>query len=221
MEKTKVKGLIFDLNGTMVNDMYYHNLAWFDIVNNHLGGNFSMEDVAKEMYGKNEEVLARFFGANSFTEEELLEISMKKEVIYQDLYLPHLALIDGLDKFLAVAAAKELPLAIGSAAIPFNIDFVLKHLHLAGYFKALISADDVLNGKPHPEVFVKCAHALGIERENCLVFEDSPKGAEAAARAGMQCVAITTLHPAEDFANNKSVVLVIDDYNNEHLLQLL
>ncbi|MFY8004188.1 MAG: HAD family hydrolase [Chitinophagaceae bacterium] len=221
MEKAKVKGLIFDLNGTMVNDMYYHNLAWFEIVNKHLGGKFSMEEVAKEMYGKNEEVLARFFGSNAFSDEKLAAISMQKEMIYQELYLPHLALIAGLDKFLLVAAAKELPIAIGSAAIPFNIDFVLNNLAIGNYFNAIVSADDVINGKPHPEVFIKCAHAIGIERENCLVFEDSPKGAEAALRAGMRCVAITTLHQATDFANNEAVVLVIDDYNDERLLKLI
>jgi len=221
MEKSKVKGLIFDLNGTMVNDMYYHNLAWFEIVNQYLGGNFTMEEVAKEMYGKNEEVIARFFGSNTFSDEKLAEISIKKETVYQELYQPYLALIEGLDKFLMLAKTKELPIAIGSAAIPFNIDFVLNNLAIGNYFNAIVSADDVINGKPHPEVFIKCAHAIGVDKENCLVFEDSPKGAEAALRAGMRCVAITTLHPATDFADNEAVVLVIDNYNDERLLKLL
>ena len=75
-------------------------------------------------------------------------------------------------------------MAIGSAAIQSNIDFVLDGLHIRHYFDAIVSADDVTHSKPDPETYIKCAGKLGMDPDDCLVFEDAPKGAESAKNAG-------------------------------------
>ena len=215
------KALIFDMNGTMIDDMSYHTIAWHDIINGELKGNLSRDEVKKEMYGKNEEVLARVFGENKFSSEEMSGISRRKEEAYQLAFKPHLTLIDGLGSFLEKAYQAQIAMAIGTAAIPFNIDFVLDNLNLRHYFPVIISADDVEKSKPHPETFLKAAEAMGARPDNCLVFEDSPKGIETALNAGMEAVAITTMHEEEEFRQYNNIVLFVKDYNDERLLKLV
>jgi len=216
----KPKAFLFDLNGTMINDMKYHTLAWQAVMNDDLGANLDFETVKKEMYGKNHEVLERVFGANKFSKEEVAKLSIDKERRYQEGYFPHLALINGLDKFLDLAKEKNIAMAIGSAAIPFNIDFVVDGLKLRSYLSSIVSADDVLISKPNPETFLKAAQALKIAPEDCLVFEDAPKGVESALNAGMKCVVITTTHAMEEFSGYQNILGYITDYNDERLNSL-
>ena len=208
----KAKALLFDLNVTVIDDMHYHVEAWFNILNNDLNAGLTWDEVKVQMYGKNDEVLTRLFGKDHFGQERMNEISMEKERRYQLAYLPKLALIDGLKELLDAAKAANIPMAIGSAAIPFNIDFVLDNLQLRDYFKTVISADDVTISKPHPDTFLLCATALGVDPKDCIVFEDAPKGVESALNAGMQTFVLTTAHPKEDFKQYSNVIGYGDNY---------
>lgn len=217
----RARAFIFDLNGTMINDMEYHATAWQAILNEDLNAGLSREDVRQQMYGKNEELLVRVFGDGYFTPEEVAAISMKKEKSYQEAFLPELRLISGLPEFLQAAQAYGIKMGIGTAAIPFNVDFVLDNLGIRHYFKAIVSADDVQTSKPHPETFLRAAEILGVMPSECIVFEDAPKGVEAALRAGMKCVVLTTMHRPEEFAAS-NIVALISDYHDpvlQHLLQ--
>ncbi|MDQ6902949.1 MAG: HAD family phosphatase [Bacteroidota bacterium] len=204
---------IFDLNGTMINDMQYHAEAWYDILNNELNAGLSWDEVKTEMYGKNDELLKRIFGNNHFSHERLNELSVEKERRYQQAYLPKLELIKGLQEFLLIAEKENIPIGIGSAAIPFNIDFVLDNLDVRHFFKAIVSAEDVVTSKPHPETFIQCAGLLKVVPENCIVFEDAPKGVEAANNASMKTVVLTTMHEKEEFADYKNIIGFIEDYS--------
>jgi beta-phosphoglucomutase family hydrolase len=207
------KAYIFDLNGTIIDDMRFHNQAWFDILTNDLKATLTWEEVKLQMYGKNSEVLTRIFGPDRFTEEEMDKLSLEKEKRYQKAYLPELQLIPGLHSFLEQAKASNIKMAIGSAAIPFNINFVLDNLDLRHFFSAIVSADDVAQSKPDPETFLNCAGLLHVEPKDCIVFEDAPKGVEAARNAGMKTVVITTMHEATDFASYDNIIRFIKDYN--------
>ncbi len=146
---------------------------------------------------------------------------MRKELDYQAKYKPHLKLIAGLDDFLRKADELKIKMAIASAAIPFNIDFVVDNLDIRKYLKAIISADDVEISKTHPETFLKAAQALGVKPEDCIVFEDAPKGVEAAKNAGMKCVVLTTAHEKEDFAEYDNVLVFTKDYMDPKVMELL
>ncbi|MBC6491449.1 HAD family hydrolase [Flavihumibacter stibioxidans] len=207
------KAFLFDLNGTMIDDMGYHVVAWTDILNNELKAGLSYEQVKAQMYGKNDELLERVFGEARFSPEEMLTISMEKERRYQQAFFPELKLIAGLGELLESAREERVRMAIGSAAIPFNIDFVLDNLQLRHYFETIVSADDVEISKPHPETYLECAARLALEPGDCVVFEDAPKGVEAALNAGMDCVVLTTLHGREDFGNYPNIIRFITDYN--------
>jgi len=209
------------MNGTMINDMEYHTKAWQRIFNEDLGGNYSWDEVKSQMYGKNAEVLERVFGPQRFTDAEKQELSMAKEKRYQEEYLPQLALLPGLAEFLEQAYQLNVPMAIASAAIPFNIDFVLDNLNIRHYFKAIVSTDDVLLSKPHPETFLKAAQLLHIDPVNCMVFEDVPKGAEAALNAGMPAVVLTTTHHKDEFVHLKHILHFSNDFTDPFFADLL
>ena len=212
----QAKAFIFDLNGTMIDDMSFHILVWQKIVND-LGANLSLAEVKKQCYGKNGDLLERVF-PNRFTENEKDAIGIKKEETYQEIYKPHLKLIKGLDAFLEKATAQNIKIGIGSAAIMFNINFVLAGLNIGNYFKAIVSADDVALSKPHPETFAKCADELAVAYRDCIVFEDAPKGVECAANAGMQCVVLTTMHAKEDFAAYNNILGFITNYEDLEII---
>lgn len=209
------KAFLFDLNGTMIDDMHYHIKAWHGILN-ELGANISMERMKEECYGKNDELLERMFPGR-FTEEEKQVMSLEKEKKYQQQFRPYLKLLPGLDMFLEQAKRNDIPMAIGSAAIMFNIDFVLDNLHIRDHFSALVSADDVAVSKPDPETFVKCAERLHVQPANCIVFEDSPKGVESAKRAGMKAVVLTTMHEEYEFDGFDHVLMCVKDFTDERL----
>jgi beta-phosphoglucomutase len=216
-----LKAILFDLNGTMIDDMEFHAKAWFGILNQDLKANLSIDEVKKEMYGKNSEVLTRVFGEVKFTTDEMNALSIEKEKRYQKAFLPQLKLINGLDDFLAEAKAKQIKMAIASAAIPFNIDFVLDNLHIRDLFAAIVSADDVTTSKPHPETFLKAANLLNVNPEDCIVFEDAPKGVEAAQNAGMKTVVLTTMHEKEEFTEYNNIVAFAKDYTDPFFRNLL
>jgi beta-phosphoglucomutase len=218
--QTFPRALIFDLNGTMINDMEFHMRAWSEILNNDLKADLSPEQVKSQMYGKNSELLDRVFGKGKFTEEEMEYWSREKEKRYQKAYLPHLRLINGLRELLDKAWEKKIPMAIGSAAILFNIDFVLDNLDIRKYFSAIVSAEDVAISKPDPETFLKSAKLLHTEPSGCLVYEDAPKGVEAATRAGMKSVVLTTMHNRNDFPSSEYILTFIQDYSDPFILSL-
>lgn len=205
---------IFDLNGTMIDDMHYHAEVWYDILNNDLDANLTWDEVKAEMYGKNDELLIRVFGKDHFLPEKIQELSIEKEKRYQKAYLPKLKLIEGLQDLLIAADEEKIPMGIGSAAIPFNINFVLDNLHIRHFFKAIVSADDVVTSKPDSETFTKCAQLLNVDPGNCLVFEDAPMGVEAARNAGMNTLVLTTMHPANEFKDYKNVIGFIENYSH-------
>jgi beta-phosphoglucomutase family hydrolase len=204
------KTFLFDLNGTMIDDMAYHVKAWHDILNS-LGANISMERMKQECYGKNDELLERMFPGR-FTDAEKRQMSYAKEEAYQAAFKPQLKLLEGLPAFLESAHRQKIQMAIGSAAIMFNIDFVLDNLDIRKYFAAIVSADDVLYSKPHPETYVKCAAHLGVDAAQCLVFEDAPKGVESAANAGMNAAVILGMHAKDEFEPYQNIVAFAQDF---------
>ena len=207
-----IKAFVFDLNGTMIEDMSYHINAWHNIFVK-LGADYTVQQSQEQCYGKNAEILERIFPGR-FSNEEKKEIGDSKEANYRKEYKPFLKLVSGLDVFLAAAKKQHIKMAVGSAAMMLNIDFALNNLNIRHYFDVIVSGDDVEKSKPDAETYLKCATGLKVLPFECLVFEDVPKGVESAANAGMKTVVITGLHIREEFANLDNVIHFIKDYDN-------
>ena len=211
----KTSAFILDMNGTMIDDMPYHIKAWHDIVT-RLGAKMTLQEVKEQCYGKNEELLERIFPGR-FSMEEKKQLEHEKESYYQQVYKADMKAIAGLHEFLARAWSHDIHIAIGSAAIMFNINFILDGLNLRPFFKAIVSADHVEVSKPDPETFLKAAEGLGIQPDLCVVFEDAPKGVETALNAGMRCVVLTTMHAKEEFLQYPNIIGFISDYTDPFL----
>ena len=201
---------IFDMDGTLVDNMSYHERAWQALLEDY-GMPLTIGEVRQKAYGKNEESYERFFGRRPET-DEMRAFYMKKEDKYRELYTPHLALISGLRSFLETAAAAHIPMAIGTGAMWSNTNFVVDNLNIRHFFKKIITAEEVVNGKPDPETFLRCAAELGIAPENCIVFEDVESGIVAAERAGMRAVALTTTYASDYWQRFPNIVRIMDDY---------
>lgn len=204
------RGFIFDMDGTMVDNMMVHHRAWQRQLA-ALGLDLSLEAIHQTVHGINEEIIERLFG-DRFSVAERQRIAQAKEAEYRAIFLPELRLVDGLEVFLHEATALGIPMGIGSAAPPENVRFVLDNLNLHPLFRAVVDSGQVAKGKPDPEVFLTVAERLRLKPHECLVFEDSPTGAEAARRAGMPTVIVTTTHTPAEFARFDNVVRTIQNF---------
>lgn len=214
----EIKGVIFDLDGTMVDNMSLHHLIWQKVLGD-LGLKLTIGEVKKKVFGVNEEIIERLFGER-FSLAERQKISAEKEAEYRRTFLPKLNLIGGLSEFLEQLAENNIPMGVGSAAPPENVDFVLDHLKIRHYFKSIRHAKNIEKGKPHPEIFLKVSADLGLLPQQCLVFEDSPTGIETARRAGCPGIAITTTHQAEEFDVFPNIIRCMPDFTQFTVIDL-
>lgn len=204
------KGIIFDMDGTMVDNMMVHHRAW-QLKLADLGLKMSIGEVKEKVHGINEEILERLFG-NRFTLEERRRISWEKEAAYREIFLPELRLLPGLSDFLDKIKIANIPMAVGTAAPPENVDFVLDNLQLRHYFTGVFHAKSVEKGKPDPEIFDKAADSMGLTTSECLIFEDSVTGAEAAKRANASAVIVTTTHDRGEFKQYDHILRFIENF---------
>ncbi len=205
-----MKAVILDMDGTMIDNMMVHHRAWQRKLT-ELGLEMSLEEVRRQIHGVNTEILERLFG-DRFSPEERQRISDEKEAEYRTIFEPELELVAGLPELIHELKRKNIPMGIGSAAPPVNVDFVMNHLDLWHYFEIVKHSDDVTLGKPNPEIYQIVMNELDVEPENCLVFEDTPTGAEAARRAECKVIVVTTTHQKEEFADNSSIIKFISDF---------
>lgn len=210
------KAIIFDMDGTMVDNMMIHHHAWQQQLALE-GLNFSLDEVIAHCHGKNLEILERLFG-EKYNPEQRLAISNAKETIYRNIFASQLKAITGLEEVLRVAQQNNIAIGMGTAAQYANVDFVLDGLQLRSYFQTIVADIDVSRGKPHPEVFLTVASNLQIKPKNCLVFEDSPVGAAAAQNAGMKAIILGTTHQAHEFSSFGNVLKYIQNYQQIDIL---
>lgn len=208
--------LIFDMDGTMVDNMMVHHRGWQKTLANY-GLDLTLEDVMATCHGKNVEIIERLW-PGKYNLDEREQISFEKESGYREIFLSELRLVPGLAELLETAFEAGIPMGIGTAAPKANVDFVLDNLNIRHYFKAVVHADDVAKGKPEPEVFFKVADLLGVPYSQCLVFEDSPTGARTAFNAGMKAIILTTTHKTIEFEGIASVIECVPDYKGIDIL---
>lgn len=186
-----IDALIFDMDGTLVDSMPYHEKAW-DLMLPELGVAVDRFEFFTWSAGlTNREIFPRLLG-RAVSAEELAELAGRKEALYRVCYREVMTPMPGAVDLLTRARSAGMKTALGTAAPPENIELVIDGLDLREHFPVIVGGADVKNGKPDPEIFLRCAEHMAIAPACCLVFEDTPAGIEAAYRAGMQCIAITT-----------------------------
>ncbi|RYE68455.1 MAG: beta-phosphoglucomutase family hydrolase [Oxalobacteraceae bacterium] len=208
---TQARAFIFDMDGTIVDNMAFHTDSWLAFFARR-GKSYEADAFFRETAGaQGREILRARLGPD-IPDDEIAVLAQEKDVLYREMYGPHRRAIEGFEHFVTNARAAGVQLAVATSAPPKNIVFTLDELDLRRHFDTVVGAADVKHGKPHPDVFLKAAEQLGIDPADCVVFEDAPMGVEAARRAGMRAVVITTTLPAEAFAEFDNVIRVVDDY---------
>jgi beta-phosphoglucomutase family hydrolase len=208
---TMFGALLFDMDGTIVDNMYAHLRAWVEYFST-LGIVDNDDAVYNSVSGKTtQEVIRCYFGDN-LTPEQIREHYNQKETLYKKIYRPVMHEIPGVIDLFKQAKNLGIPMAIASAAGIDNVDFILDNLKISDYFDTIVSARDVKNGKPDPEIFLLAAKRLNVDPSACLVFEDSIFGLEGAQNAGMRAVAITTGYPAAELQQYPAVIKIVDNY---------
>jgi len=186
-----IKGFLFDLDGVIVDTAVFHFQAWRRLAQK-LGGDFT-EEQNEQLKGVSRvdslKKIIEWTGA-TVSDEEFQTLMVEKNEWYLELVQglgPQDALPGALD-FLQTAYDQGIKIALGSASK--NAPMILEKLGITPLFTAIIDGNNVVNGKPHPEVFLKGAEALGLEPSECVVFEDSIAGVQAAKTGGMSSVGI-------------------------------
>ena len=181
--------LIFDLDGVIVDSMPLHTHSWKLYLERH---GIDAPDLVEKMHGRrNDEIVAAFWG-NHLTPEENFHHGAAKESLWRELMEPLLEkhLVPGVRFFLERYA--EAPIGLGTNAEPANAAFVLNKANLRPMFKAIVDGMQVAKPKPWPDVYCRASDLLNVAPSNCIVFEDSPTGVQAAKAAGMRVVGIQT-----------------------------
>jgi beta-phosphoglucomutase len=197
LDLTEIQAVIFDMDGTMVDNTNYQKKAWEGFYKNH-NLQFSDEDLRVKFSGKNNrQIFQMVFGENIST-EDINKYADEKESLYRELYAPHIKPMAGFLEFIEKLKQKGIKTAIATTAIKENREFILNALNLDNTFDAIIGYEDVIKGKPDPEIFLTAAQAVQVQPAACIVFEDAPSGIEAAKRAGTRTVGLLTSHTKEE-----------------------
>jgi len=215
------RALIFDMDGTIVDNMDFHTRAWIAFFAQR-GQTIEPDAFFRDTAGRQgKEILRHYLGAE-LDDEALATLNHEKEVLYRDLYGPHRRTIDGFDAFIDRAREQGWALAVATSASPGSARFILDEMDLQRKFDAVVVGTvDVPRGKPHPGVFLKAAERCNVLPAQCIVFEDAPLGVEAARRAGMRAVVLTTTLSAEAFAEFDNVIAIVNDFTQLDVEALL
>ena len=212
-----VQALLFDLDGTLIDSMPHHHDAWVEW-HARRGMAIDVERFFASTAGRsNEEIIADMLPGTGAA--EIARLADEKEALYRELAAPTLTLIDGAQDYVQRARAAGLLLAICTASTLPNMALAFQRFGIDGWVETIVSPADHgpdsgarLRGKPHPDIFNEAARRLGVAPAQCVVFEDAPLGVEAARRAGMQAVALTTTLPAQAFAGFDNLIAIAADF---------
>lgn len=188
-KEVPVKGMIFDMDGTVVNSIENDYKAWKSLFKEH-GVDFTTEDHVMLSGAKGTEFVKHFL---DLPEKDLENFVHKKNVHFFDISeRDGLKMMPHVQNLLTQAKEASYKIALATGGNRNKVNFILKHLKLEEYFDAIVTSDDIAKGKPDPEIFLKAAKKLGVNPEETLVWEDAPLGVEAAKNGNFKCVAITT-----------------------------
>jgi len=204
---------IFDWDGVIIDSHDQHERSWAMLAEEE--ANPLPEGFFKQSFGmRNEAIIPRFFSDWTDTENprEITRLADRKEHLYRSLVRAEgIQPLSGVEPLLISLNEAGIGCSVGSSTPRANIDAIMEVIGLGAYFTAITASEDVTQGKPDPEVFLKAAEKAGGKPEHSVVFEDAHVGIQAGLAASMKVIAVATTHPAESLGQAH---LVCEDLQN-------
>ena len=205
------KGIIFDMDGTIVDSLPYHYKAWKIFFKENKVENFS-ERLKDYKGGGTLDLLTAVYG-DKYSTKELKIMTDDKEIIFREIYKNNVVPIMGFMDMFELIKSKKILVGIASNAIRKNVKMILSELKIYEKFDSIICGDEVRKGKPDPEMFNETVDRFNLKKEECLIFEDSAEGVSAAVNSRVDVVGITS-STSEKILIEKGCNKTIDNYLN-------
>lgn len=180
-------GVIFDVDGVLIDSYQPHFESWRRIARNH-GVNYTETLFAQGFGRTSREIIARDWNMPDLSPEEIAAIDDAKEAAYREIVATNFPHMPGATELVKSLHADGFRIAVGSSGPRANVLLAVEQLGIGDYLDGIVTGQDVSRGKPDPQVFLVAAERLGLPPECCAVVEDAPAGVEAAHAAGMACV---------------------------------
>jgi beta-phosphoglucomutase len=199
-------GVIFDLDGVLVDTGWAHKQSWYDLAEKE-GFNMSDEFFYSTFGMRNDQIIPMLV-EQGISSEKMDQLSGWKEQRYREIIAEKLTLPPGVGELLDDLKRCGFLLAVGSSAPKANLNLCLERVRIKDYFHACVTGEEVIKGKPAPETFLKAADKLGLPPQCCVVVEDAVQGVEAGEAAGMPVIAVTT---TRDRAALSAADMIVDN----------
>jgi len=217
-------GFIFDMDGVVIDSNPYHKIAWESFLE-RMKYPFDEHTFIQKLSGRTGPTSLKMLFGESLSEDLLNSYLEEVDGNYQDILRQQqrAKAIAGAPEFIREAKNSGIRIALATSAPPLNIEMGLEKLDMRGIFDVILGKVDVVNGKPHPEVYQKAVEQLGLPPEKCVVFEDSKAGIRAGLAAGLPVVGIASEH-GQDELIQEGVQLAVADFTYlslEKVIQLI
>lgn len=196
--------VIFDMDGVLADTGPIHFESWVKM-GEEIGVKFTRE-IFKQTFGQQSPVITRKLVGPNIDEKLVEKWANLKEKYYRKLVAEKLKPLPGVIRIINELRSEGFKLAVGSSGPPENVELLLTSLRIKNYFDTIITAAEIKRGKPEPDVFLIIAKILNVNPKNCIVIEDAPVGIEAAKRAGMISIALTTTHNKEALLDAQLII---------------
>ncbi len=215
----KQLAVIFDMDGVLIDSGPIHFKSWKRLAN-EIGVKFT-KDYFNNSFGKQGIPILKDLVGKEKGRKKLEEWVELKEVYYREMIKKNLKPLPGVINLIKNLKQNFFKLGIATSGPIENVNLILENLNINKYFDCVITANDIKNGKPAPDVFLMVSRKLNIPPTCCLVIEDAPVGIEAAKKAGMKCIALTTTHKKEELLQANLVINNLTKINSYDINELL
>jgi len=206
------------MDGVLADTGPIHFESWKKMAN-EIGVKFT-EEFFEKTFGQQSPPITRKLVGPEASEEDIIKWANRKELYYREMVQNKLEPLPGVLKLINILKEKLFKLAVGSSGPKENVELLLNSLKIKDYFDAIITAADVKNGKPAPDVFLIAAERCNVKPINCIVIEDAPVGIDAANNAEMKIIALTTTHAEKELQEADIVVPNLSLIDLDDILEL-
>lgn len=212
--------IIFDMDGVLSDTGPIHFKSWIKMAKEDAKVDFS-RDFFEETFGQQSIPITRKLVGPEVDHTLIEKWANLKEQYYREMVKDTLEPLPGAINLIKNLKKKGFKLAVGSSGPKENVELLLRTLKIKTYFDVIITAEDVKIGKPAPDVFLIVAERLNMDPKHCLVIEDAPVGIEAAKKANMRSIALTTTHAKDELVDADLIAKDLSEIKIQDILKLL